>query len=506
MNLVHTLASLLAALAALTPEKKVGFVPTMGALHAGHGSLIRRARAESDFVVVSIFVNPLQFGENEDLDQYPRTLEGDRQFCEALGVDLIFAPSVDEIYGQEESVEVVPPASMTSGLCGRYRPGHFRGVATIVAKLLQLVHPDIAYFGEKDAQQLAIIKRLVADLYLPIKIQGCPIVREDSGLALSSRNQYLSEQEKSQALGLSQALAAAQSAFQSGECNGETLLAIARQTLQQFPEVKLQYLELVHPETLQPLTTVTESGLLAIAAYVGETRLIDNVVLMNTSRKPIIAIDGPAGAGKSTVTRRVADELGLLFLDTGAMYRAIAWLALNNDFDPKEESAVAELVNTATVELKPSADPTKPTIVLANGHDVTTAIRTPEVTAQVSVVAAQGAVRQALVKQQQNIGKQGGIVAEGRDIGTHVFPDAEVKIFLTATPAERARRRAKDLEAQGETVDLAKLEADITERDRLDSTRKIAPLLKAEDATEIVTDGMTIEAVITKIIGMYQAL
>ena len=157
MNLVHTLASLQAALAAIAPEEKVGFVPTMGALHAGHGSLIQRARAESDFVVVSIFVNPLQFGENEDLDQYPRTLEGDRQFCESLGVDLIFAPSVDEIYGQEESVEIVPPDSMTSGLCGKYRPGHFRGVATIVVKLLQLVRPDVTYFGEKDAQQLAVV-------------------------------------------------------------------------------------------------------------------------------------------------------------------------------------------------------------------------------------------------------------------------------------------------------------------------------------------------------------
>ena len=251
MNLVHTLASLQAALAAIAPEEKVGFVPTMGALHAGHGSLIERARAESDFVVVSIFVNPLQFGENEDLDQYPRTLEGDRQFCEELGVDLIFAPSVDEIYGKEESVEIVPPASMTSGLCGKYRPGHFRGVATIVVKLLQLVCPNVAYFGEKDAQQLAIIKRLAQDLYLPYLIQGCPIVREASGLALSSRNQYLSEQEKSQALGLSQALIAAQSAFQSGEKDVEKLVALAQQTLQKFPEVKLQYLELVHPETLQ---------------------------------------------------------------------------------------------------------------------------------------------------------------------------------------------------------------------------------------------------------------
>ena len=501
MILVKTLAGLQAALAAIAPEKKVGFVPTMGALHAGHGSLISRARVETDFVVVSIFVNPLQFGENEDLDQYPRTLEGDRHFCETLGVDLIFAPSVDEIYGHAESIEVVPPQSMTNTLCGKYRPGHFVGVATIVVKLLQLVRPDVAYFGEKDAQQLAIIKRLATDLYLPVKIQGCSIVREASGLALSSRNRYLSDIEKTQALGLSQALKAAQQAFNSGERDAEKLVAIACQTLNKFSGVKLQYLELVNPATLQPLTTVTESGLLAIAAHVGETRLIDNVML--NSRQPIIAIDGPAGAGKSTVTRRVADELGLLFLDTGAMYRAIAWLVLENGIDPQNEIAVAELVSTATVQLKPSKNSDKPTTVLANGHDVTTAIRTPEVTSKVSVVAAQASVRAALVKQQQDMGKEGGIVAEGRDIGTHVFPDAEVKIFLTATPVERARRRAKDLEAQGETVDLEKLEADIIERDRLDSTRKIAPLVKAADSVEIVTDGMTIEAVVEKITAMY---
>lgn len=503
MIFVKTLAGLGAALPMGTTRQTVGFVPTMGALHEGHASLIRRARAETDLVVVSIFVNPLQFAANEDLDQYPQPLDGDRRLCKSLGVDLIFAPTPAEMYGDSATFTVVPPASLTGGLCGKFRPGHFAGVATVVVKLLQLVQPTIAYFGTKDAQQLAIIRKLVQDLFIPVTIRGCPIVRDSNGLALSSRNQYLSDREKEQAIALSRSLQSAQISFQSGETAAAKLIETAQQVLAKFPAVKLQYLELVHPETLQPLTEITESGLLAIAAHVGNTRLIDNVMLKK--RQPIIAIDGPAGAGKSTVTRRVADQLNLLFLDTGAMYRAIAYLVLDQQLDPKDEIAVAELVSTATVELKPSPQPDQPTTVLANGQDVTKAIRTPEVTAQVSVVAAQAAVREALVKQQQMMGESGGIVAEGRDIGTHVFPDAELKIFLTATPAERARRRAKDLEAQGHNnIDLAQLEADISERDRLDSTREIAPLKQAADAFELITDGMTIDEVVADIIQRYE--
>ncbi|MEB3224301.1 MAG: bifunctional pantoate--beta-alanine ligase/(d)CMP kinase [Synechococcus sp.] len=505
MNVVHTLAALETAITSVAPTKKIGLVPTMGALHAGHGSLIQRARVETDFVVVSIFVNPLQFGANEDLDRYPRQLESDRLFCEKLGVDLIFAPTEAAMYPQGEPVQILPPPSMTTGLCGRFRPGHFVGVATVVVKLLQLVRPAIAYFGEKDAQQLAIIKRLVQDLHIPVTVRGCPIVREPSGLALSSRNQYLSSTEKAEAIALYQALQAAQNLFQTGERKAESLIAAAKEVIARCPGVQLQYLELVDPETLAPLPMVQKSGLLAIAAYVGQTRLIDNTMLK--TRQPIIAIDGPAGAGKSTVTRQVAEQLNLLFLDTGAMYRAIAYLVLANNIDPQDEQTVAELVSTATIELIPPKEPHEPITVLANNLDVTQVIRTPTVTKQVSVIAAQAVVRQALVKQQQRLGENGGLVAEGRDIGTHVFPDAEVKIFLTATPAERARRRAKDLAAQGETnIDLVKLEAEITERDRLDSTRAIAPLTKAPDAVELITDGLTIDEVVAKIIHIYKGI
>ncbi|ANV86305.1 bifunctional pantoate--beta-alanine ligase/(d)CMP kinase [Picosynechococcus sp. PCC 7117] len=505
MKVVRTLAGLQTAIAQVAPRQKIGFVPTMGALHRGHGSLIQRARVETDFVVVSIFVNPLQFGANEDLDHYPRQWEGDRQFCDDLGVDLIFAPTVAEMYPGPEPVQILPPPGLTSGLCGRFRPGHFTGMATVVVKLLQLVRPAIAYFGEKDAQQLAIIKRLVQDLHLPVTVRGCPIVREPSGLALSSRNQYLSTAEKAEAIALSQALQTAQALFQTGERHAGRLIAAAKETLAKFPGVQLQYLELVDPETLTPLPQVQKSGLLAIAAYVGQTRLIDNTMLK--TRQPIIAIDGPAGAGKSTVTRQVAEQLKLLFLDTGAMYRAIAYLVLENNINPQDEVAVAELVSTATITLVPPKAPTEPITVLANNLDVTQAIRTPTVTKHVSVIAAQAAVRQALVKQQQRLGENGGLVAEGRDIGTHVFPDAELKIFLTATPAERARRRAKDLASQGETnIDLGQLEAEITERDRLDSTRAIAPLTKAPDAVELITDNLSIEAVVAKIIHLYKGI
>jgi pantoate ligase/cytidylate kinase len=216
--------------------------------------------------------------------------------------------------------------------------------------------------------------------------------------------------------------------------------------------------------------------------------------------EPIIAIDGPAGAGKSTVTKQVAKELGLLFLDTGAMYRAITWLVLEAKIPLDDEVKIAELVNSAKIELTGDR-------VLINSEDVTQAIRTPEVTSKVSQIAALGVVREALVKQQQAIGFRGGIVAEGRDMCTHVFPQAGVKIFLTATVAERARRRRQDLINQGQgELDLEQLEREIARRDEMDSNRAIAPLKKAEDAVEIITDGMTIEAVVDKIISMYRAI
>jgi pantoate ligase/cytidylate kinase len=475
----------------------IGFVPTMGALHAGHLSLIQRAKQENTWVIVSIFVNPLQFGPNEDFSQYPRTFEIDRTLCETAEVDVIFAPSPEEldVLGSDPT-QVLPPAAMQAVLCGPKRPGHFEGVATIVTKLFNLVQPNRAYFGQKDAQQLAILQRVVTDLNIPVAIVPCPIVREANGLALSSRNQYLSESEQQDATALYRGLAAANQAFRSGERATSVLLTQVQQQLTAIPNLTIEYIELVHPQTLLPLTTISDSGLLAIAVKLGATRLIDNMLLR--TRKPIVAIDGPAGAGKSSVTKRFAKDLGLVYLDTGAMYRAITWLVMHHNVSLTDEPAIAELVNQATIELTDQA-------VTVNGHDVTAAIRTAEVTANVSAIAAQAAVRQVLVRQQQAAGQRGGVVLEGRDIGTHVFPDAELKIFLTATVEERASRRQKDLEQLGQPVpSLDELIESIALRDAKDSNRAIAPLRKAVDAVEVVTDGMTIDQVIDRLVRLYQ--
>ncbi|ACB53034.1 bifunctional pantothenate synthetase/cytidylate kinase [Crocosphaera subtropica ATCC 51142] len=505
MRLFKTVAGLRTYLASMRDKQTIALVPTMGALHKGHLSLIRRGMSEADVVVVSIFVNPLQFSPHEDLDKYPRQLETDVQLCQESGVTAVFAPSSEEM-GIDKTFEpptqVIPPPAMISSLCGPFRPGHFQGVATIVTKLLNIVSPNVAYFGEKDAQQLAIIRQVVKDLNLPVTIKGCPIIREPSGLAYSSRNQYLSEEQKKEAIALYQGLQAAKQVFMAGERQTNVLTACVTEKIISYSGITLQYVECVHPQTLQPLDSIEEAGLLAIAAYVGSTRLIDNVILR--VRKPIIAIDGPAGAGKSTVTRQVAKALNLTYLDTGAMYRGIAWLVLKSGIPVEDESAIAELVSQADLEfIFPSND--QPPQIIINGENVTHAIRTPQVTALVSPISAYPVVRQKLVSYQQELGKLGGIVAEGRDIGTNVFPDADVKIFLTASVQERARRRLIDFQAQGQdNIDIQQLERDIEQRDYQDSHRTLAPLRQASDAMELNTDGLTIEDVVNKIIHLYK--
>ena len=491
----------------------VGLVPTMGGLHQGHLSLINRARQENSTVIVSIFVNPLQFGPHEDYQSYPRTLEQDRQVCEQSGVDVIFAPTPGEIgipgknIAETQVTQVIPPFDMISNLCGNFRPGHFQGVATIVTKLFNLVQPDRAYFGQKDGQQLAIIKRLVADLNLPVEIVTCPTVREISGLALSSRNQYLTATEKEQATVLFKGLQQAETAFRSGVRHSSELIALAQQEIAKVSNISLEYIELVEPNTLMFLEKVEDKGMLAIAARLGSTRLIDNTVLHDVKdglRQPIIAIDGPAGAGKSTVARQVAHQLGLVYLDTGAMYRAITWLVLEQGIAIDDDCAVAELASRCKIELTPSQSLQSPVQVQINDIDVTQKIRTIAVTSLVSAIASQSAVRQALVQQQQSWGQRGGLVAEGRDIGTHVFPDAEIKIFLTASVGERARRRLQDFQTQNQPqVSLEQLERDIAERDFKDSTRKVSPLQKAVDAIELQTDGLTASEVAAQIISHY---
>jgi pantoate--beta-alanine ligase len=256
----------------------VGFVPTMGYLHEGHLSLVRQARKECAAVVVSIYINPSQFGPQEDLAAYPRDLERDLALLDNERADLVWSPSNEEMYpqGYQTWIEVNETAIP---LEGEMRPGHFRGVATIVAKLFNCVQPDAAYFGQKDAQQAAVVRRLVKDLNFPVEIVVCPIVREPDGLALSSRNVYLNPDQRKAAVVLSRALFTAQDAFTSGERDGERLRAIMSEVLAKEPLARPQYVSCAHPETLEELDCVSSEALLSMAVYIGKTRLIDNVLL-----------------------------------------------------------------------------------------------------------------------------------------------------------------------------------------------------------------------------------
>lgn len=278
MEIVHTIEHVRQAVRqARIVEKKIGFVPTMGSLHAGHGSLIETAVRETDFVVVSIFVNPTQFGPGEDLDKYPRTLETDAVFCEKFGADLIFAPSADEMYPSEQ-LTWVQTEQLTDKLCGTSRPGHFRGVTTICTKLFNIVQADIAYFGQKDGQQALVIRRMVRDLNMPLEIRICPIVREADGLAMSSRNRYLSADERKRALCLYKALTACREEITAGQRDGEMLIDTMKAIIAQ-DRGQIDYVSIVDTETLEPLKTVTDRALVALAVHIGPTRLIDNILI-----------------------------------------------------------------------------------------------------------------------------------------------------------------------------------------------------------------------------------
>jgi pantoate--beta-alanine ligase len=274
--IVETIADLRARVAARRAEGPLGLVPTMGALHEGHASLIRQARAECATVIVTIFVNPIQFDRPEDLERYPRSLDVDARLCESLGVDFIFAPSVAEMYPRplECKVEV---GRLTDHLCGRFRPGHFSGVATVVLKLFEIVQADRSYFGEKDAQQLAVIRRLVSDFNVPTTIVGVPTVREADGLALSSRNQRLDASERQLAPALYRALEQVKRAVQSGVASASDLKRLAADQIPSDARLRLEYFEIVDPVDFQPVEHVTGPVVAAGALWVGPTRLIDNI-------------------------------------------------------------------------------------------------------------------------------------------------------------------------------------------------------------------------------------
>lgn len=258
--------------------KSVGFVPTMGYLHEGHGSLITKARENNDCVVVSIFVNPMQFGPTEDLASYPRDLEKDSAFCESLGADLIFHPEPSEMY-TEGFCSYVDMDVLTKELCGLSRPVHFRGVCTVVCKLFHIVHPDRAYFGQKDAQQLAVIRRMVEDLNMDLEIVGCPIVRETDGLAKSSRNTYLSTEERAAALCLSRSIRLGEELVKAGEKDADKLVKAITEEIEKEPLAKIDYVKCVNGLTMQQTKVVEAPVLVAIAVYIGKTRLIDNFIV-----------------------------------------------------------------------------------------------------------------------------------------------------------------------------------------------------------------------------------
>jgi pantoate--beta-alanine ligase len=279
MRICRTVEAMRSACRGLRRQgKRLGFVPTMGALHEGHLSLVRAAKAQSEAVAVSIFVNPTQFGPNEDFSKYPRNFDRDRELLEKEGIDLLFAPSVEEMYPQG-AVTYVTVEGLSEKLDGKSRPGHFRGVTTVVSKLFHVVEPGSAFFGQKDAAQVAVIRRMVRDLALPVEIVACPIVRESDCLAMSSRNAYLNPQQRKAALVLHRSLEGVQRLFDGGEREAGRLIAAGKEVFAQEPSVRLDYFEIVDPETLDPIGQVTGDALVAVAAYVGTTRLIDNVVL-----------------------------------------------------------------------------------------------------------------------------------------------------------------------------------------------------------------------------------
>ena len=256
----------------------IGFVPTMGYLHKGHISLMECSKKDNDITIVSVFVNPIQFGKNEDYDKYPRDIERDLDICSKVGVNYLFNPSQKEMYPEGYSTYVVVEG-ITDILCGAYREGHFRGVTTVVNKLFNIIKPDRAYFGKKDYQQLKVIQRMVKDLNMDVEIIGCPLIREEDGLALSSRNKYLSPEERKSALSISKALFEAKRKFEEGENSPDNLKKVIRDIISSYPYTKIQYIEIVDGETLKVKDKAEKGDVIAVAVFVGNTRLIDNIEL-----------------------------------------------------------------------------------------------------------------------------------------------------------------------------------------------------------------------------------
>ena len=279
MEVAKTIESVRALVkGARSKGKSIGLVPTMGALHIGHISLIEAAVKDCDFVVVSVFVNPTQFGAGEDFEKYPRPLEADLEICEKAGVDVVFAPTAEEMY-PTENITWVNVEKITETLCGRSRPEHFRGVTTVCAKLFNIVTPDIAFFGQKDAQQAVVIRRMVADLNMPLEIVVCPTVRESSGLAVSSRNQYLTDQQKQDAVFIYKSLQKGEEMIKAGTNDASPIIGELKKVLNQAPSIEIEYISIVDAQTLQSLDHIAGKVLAAVAVRIGPARLIDNILV-----------------------------------------------------------------------------------------------------------------------------------------------------------------------------------------------------------------------------------
>ena len=480
-------------------KSNISFIPTMGNLHKGHLKLIEEAnKHNSDTTLISIFVNPLQFENKKDFTLYPKSIEKDIELAFKAGANAIFIPRQEEIFPKNESDICYLKASskLSSTLCGVKRVGHFDGVCTVVYRLLTLIQPKKILLGEKDWQQLLILKEMVKEMQFNVEFQSIATVRDFDGVPFSSRNNLLSTLERKNLKLFSQELLNIQREFTKEEKLDNKKIISKINKL----NITIEYLELVNPFTLEKSNSDENITLLAGAILCGNTRLIDHVFLMK--RKPIIAIDGPAGAGKSTVTKLIAKELNLLYLDTGAMYRALSWYFIKEKIQYKNKKELSKSLKNISIVFKLNNKSSQD--VYINNYCVTEDIRTPKISSIVSSIAEISEVRDFLVNEQRKIGYSGGLVAEGRDIGTHVFPNAELKIFLTASIDERARRRKLELEkTRSMKINLLDLKEQIKNRDLTDSTRKISPLKKAKDAIEIYTDGSSIVDIVKQIVDLF---
>ncbi len=477
----------------------INFVPTMGDLHSGHEKLIQSAK-NSYFgsTLVSIFVNPLQFNNKEDLKSYPPKSIKDHEIAFQSGADVIFIPREEELLDKncQDLNFIRASKELNSTLCGLNRIGHFDGVCTVVYRLLKLVQPQLLFLGEKDWQQLLIIKNMLKEMKLNIKIKSIPTQRDQDGIPYSSRNKLLKTKDREKLIFFSQKLNEAKNTFLK-----EDRLDLVELTKEiEGKNINIEYLKVVDAFSLKEAIPSEKISMLAGAIKCGNTRLIDHVFLMKT--QPIIAIDGPAGSGKSTVTKVLAKKLKLLYLDTGAMYRALSWFLINENIDYSNNDQLKKSLKGLSIVFKTDVNSNQD--ILINDICVTKLIRTQEINSIVSKIASIPAVREFLVNEQRQIGASGGLVAEGRDIGTKVFPNATLKIYLTASIDERAKRRKLELEDnEYGSIELSIIKEQIKQRDQNDMNRSHSPLIKAKDAILIESDGLSVEKIVENIIDIY---